>query len=173
MNHKSKEAEFDGATPAIVAAQDGSLGCLQLLLACNDLEIDRGDAFGLSPLHHGARLGHVKCVEALLDAGASPAKAAKGGATALHCASAADQSECVRAVLLRCNSALARRLLAARDGAGLTPLQCAREERAHASEEELLAAWSRAEEEDDEARREEEGGTRTRTARAETEQLLV
>ena len=58
VNHKASEAEEHGATPAIAAVQNDAIDCLQLLLACPSLEIDRSDSWGLTPVHHAARM-HV------------------------------------------------------------------------------------------------------------------
>ena len=122
INHIAKEEEYDRATPAIVAAQNNSAGCLRILLEEADLELDRADRWGVTPLQHAARHGHVECIEILLAAGADPSKQSADGSTALHMAVAQDQIQCVRALL---QSAAAPFLLAACDADGRTALQLA------------------------------------------------
>ena len=136
INHISKDAEHDRATPCILAVQDDALGCLQLLLECSDLEYDRGDQWGLTPLHHGARLGREACVDALLAAGADPAIRARDGSTPLHQAVSNDHAACARLLLLRDAPAL----LDARDDQGRTALQLARLEDACTCEQLLMDA---------------------------------
>ena len=52
VNHLS--AELDWASPTIVAAQEGSLDCLKLLLAVPHVQADRADKFGFTACHTAA-----------------------------------------------------------------------------------------------------------------------
>jgi ankyrin repeat protein len=157
-NHVSTDKEFDSATPTIVAVQDNSIECVRLLLACSDIERNRADKWGWTPLHHAAWLGFPDCVEALLDARADPGCRCTAGSTPLHYAAASDKSEPLR-LLLHHDS----RLLGARDRAGLTALQLA--ERAGASE--CVSALLEAQAESVEEQTKEVG------VASETDQLLV
>ena len=101
VNHLSKQ--YDWASPTILAAQEGSLDCLRLLLAVRTepnpddpgagtllAEVDRADRFGMTAAHMAAYWDRHECLHALLEAGADVSLRAKGAGTAAHQAVARD-----------------------------------------------------------------------------------
>jgi hypothetical protein len=94
VNHIQRDQ--DSATPAIAAAQEGALDCLQLLLEQPTLEIDRADQWGYTPCHTACKWGHVDCLQLLLDARADHSRRTKDGATALHIAAEHDHVGCLK-----------------------------------------------------------------------------
>lgn len=131
VNHKMKE--MDGATPSIVAATEGALECLKLLLATSGCEVNRADDFGLTPLHYAARGGHADCVQALLAVGADPRRTARDGVTPAHMAVESDSVACL--LLLRGAGAS----MDARQCEGVDVLHAARDAGATECERLLLA----------------------------------
>ena len=55
-----------GRTPLVIAAYYGTLEAVQLLLATNGIDVNKGSDFGATPLHFAAHRGHVGVVKALL-----------------------------------------------------------------------------------------------------------
>jgi ankyrin repeat protein len=88
-----------GQTPVMIAAERGDLETLRRLLAAGGVEIDAGDAQGLTALAHAARSGRPAAVSALLDAGARVDVQDRAGWTALGHAVVAGQMEVVRLLL--------------------------------------------------------------------------
>ena len=98
-NHNHLSVDHDWASPLIVAAQEGSLGCLKQLLAMETIECDRADKFGFTACHTAAHWNHAACLQALLQAGARPNPTAKATGTPMHVAAARDNEECLGALL--------------------------------------------------------------------------
>jgi len=96
INHLSQDHEWQ--SPILVAAQEGSLECLRILLAHKDIvdTLDRPDTYGFTACHLAAHWGHSACLHALLEAGAQPSRLAKGAGTAAHVAASRDNHECLR-----------------------------------------------------------------------------
>lgn len=81
-------AKRTGATPLYIAAQQGCLPVLRVLLQ-NKADVDRATDKGLTPLMIAAYQGHAACVEALLEARADPSIVSSAqGRTALQWAAA-------------------------------------------------------------------------------------
>ena len=104
VNHLS--VQHDWASPAILAAQEGSLDCLNLLLATRSdgggallTEVDRADRFGMTAAHTAAHWDRRDCLHALLVAGADVSLRAKGAGTAAHVAAARDNEACLQVLL--------------------------------------------------------------------------
>ena len=76
VNHLS--AEHDWATPTIVAAQEGALECLKLLLEVPHVEFNRADKFGFTASHMAAHWDRADCLQLLLEAGANASLRAAG-----------------------------------------------------------------------------------------------
>ena len=119
VNHLS--ADHDWASPVIVAAQEGSLECLKLLLAAPHVECDRADKFGFTACHMAchwcaasrdlrpesgrsipasAHRNSAGCLQALLEAGAQPALLAPDAGTPAHVAAARDHDVCLHMLLV-------------------------------------------------------------------------
>ena len=99
--------QHDWASPAILAAQEGSLDCLNLLLATRSdgggallTEVDRADRFGMTAAHTAAHWDRRDCLHALLVAGADVSLRAKGAGTAAHVAAARDNEACLQVLPL-------------------------------------------------------------------------
>ncbi|KAL1495925.1 hypothetical protein AB1Y20_014567 [Prymnesium parvum] len=97
VNHIQND--HDGATPCVVAAQEGHLDCLRLLLAQTECEFNRTDRWGFTPCHMAARWGHADCLLELLQKGANPSIKSADGALPCHVAAQYDQVECLRILL--------------------------------------------------------------------------
>ena len=110
VNHLSKQ--YDWASPTILAAQEGSLDCLRLLLAVRTepnpddpgagtllAEVDRADRFGMTAAHMAAYWDNHECLHALLEAGSDVSLRAKGAGTAAHQAVARDSEASLQVLL--------------------------------------------------------------------------
>ena len=89
---------FAGTAPGL-AAREGSLGCLRLLLAAG-ADRDKADRLrGWTPLHRAARSRRADSLRLLIEAGADVDKANLDGSTPLHQAAKRDSAECLRPLL--------------------------------------------------------------------------
>ncbi|KAF7590226.1 hypothetical protein BBP40_003110, partial [Aspergillus hancockii] len=59
-----------GQTPLHIAAQNGQLGVVRLLLASQQIDVDARDQQGSTPLHMASEKGHVEVVQLLVANGA-------------------------------------------------------------------------------------------------------
>ena len=96
------EAQGDGLTPLHVAAQEGNLDIVRLLIGAHanvEAKTRLGD---YTPLHLASGAAHESVVRALLDAGAQPAATTTyTGVTSLHLAAKAVHGESVVKLLLQ------------------------------------------------------------------------
>lgn len=87
-----------GVSALHMAAQAGNAPLLTRMIAKAkvDVRIDEPSAQGYSALSDAAAAGHLACVHALLEAGASPASKGPRGVSVLHRAAAQDNAEILR-----------------------------------------------------------------------------
>ena len=76
------QTKGDGATPVLIAAQNGHLTVVQALLEAG-ASVNQANSNGFTPLSVAAQEGHLKVVQALLEAGADTRLADIYGWTAL------------------------------------------------------------------------------------------
>jgi len=122
-----------GRTVLHLAAENGQIDVLQLLISSGAKVSAATLEEGTTPLHEAASFGQVEALTALLSARANPLIADSAGNSALHCAACARESLEVTRLLLRAHADPL-----ARNAAGETALQCA-----EAAEREETAALLR------------------------------
>lgn len=87
-NHRSEKikSSVTGSTVAHKAAQDGNVEGLQSVLEILENVVNQKDENGWTPLHEGARGGHVEVVKLLIDNGADINMETEAGETPLYLA---------------------------------------------------------------------------------------
>jgi len=114
-------ADTDGATPLIMASQNGHAKVVQMLLAAR-ADVNKGSATGgVTPLIKASNNGHTGIVMQLIMAKAEINAADKVGWTALHYASYKGYTDIVMQLIT------AKADVNAADKDGVTPLQIASE----------------------------------------------
>ena len=93
-----EKAREDGATPAIIAAQEGHADCLRLLLKAG-CDKDKADDNGWTPASIAALNGHADCLRLLLEAGCDKDKANEEGTTPAVIAAQEGHADCLRLLL--------------------------------------------------------------------------
>ncbi|EPS37921.1 hypothetical protein H072_8368 [Dactylellina haptotyla CBS 200.50] len=93
------QAEQSGKTALILAAENGHIDCVRLLLAEQYLAVDEQDKTGATALYEAASKGHVEILELLLIKGANAAAETKSKRTALHAAAERGYTETVQVLL--------------------------------------------------------------------------
>ena len=76
---RSAKPRQNGATPLLIASQEGELSCARLLLEAGAV-VNQTDEDGATPLFMACQEGHLECVQLLLKAGAAVKPAAPRGA---------------------------------------------------------------------------------------------
>ena len=91
-----------GQTPILLAAEEGKIGVVKLLLGNKDVKSDKPDKDGRTPLWWAARNGHGRVVRMLLEReGVSPDKPDNDGRTPLYYATLNGHEGVVRTLLER------------------------------------------------------------------------
>lgn len=126
-------SEHDGATPLVLAALDGALEAMKMLLAAN-ADIDEPDESGRTPVLCAAKGGHDQALALLLDAKADANKATNAGVTPMFMAAQEGHSPAVSR-LVGSSAEVGKRCS---DGA--TPLHGAVKNGHHSTVEALLEA---------------------------------
>jgi len=84
-NRSAKAKSFQtGSTAAHKAAQEGDIESLEEVLAALEDIVNKKDANGWTPLHEGARGGHLEVVELLVEKGAGLNDRTENGETPLY-----------------------------------------------------------------------------------------
>ena len=63
------QSDRDDASPLYVAAQEGHLGCVKILIDYN-ADLDHAMNDGATPTYIATQNAHIDCLRALIDAGA-------------------------------------------------------------------------------------------------------
>ncbi len=89
-----------GKTPLFLAADEGNIDCVKLLLEAEGININQADKDNETPLYRAAKNGHTECVRLLLAAkGINVNQANEDNETPLYCAANEGHTECVRLLL--------------------------------------------------------------------------
>ena len=97
----TEEIEYQapsGATPTIMAAQQGNTECLELLLQCK-ADLDKPNKKGTTPTYMAAQNGNTKCLQLLLQCKADLDKPHESGTTPTSMAAQKGNVECLQLLL--------------------------------------------------------------------------
>ena len=86
-------------TLAHIAARNGWLDVLKILLNANQSYLGAVNERGATPLHTCASFGHVGCLRYLLKLGSSASARENDGATAVHLAAVAGHLDCLKVLV--------------------------------------------------------------------------
>mmetsp|Transcript_12923 Transcript_12923/g.25245 ORF Transcript_12923/g.25245 Transcript_12923/m.25245 type:complete len:327 (-) Transcript_12923:455-1435(-) len=84
-----------GVTPCFIAAQQGHLSCLKILIAAR-ANVDQPTNGGVTPVCIAAAEGYDECLQALIDAGANVNTVTAGGVTPVYIAAQKGKASCLR-----------------------------------------------------------------------------
>lgn len=116
-------AQRDPPTTLHEAAERGTVNIIHRLVAKTaDLDINKADRLGRTPLHWAVDMQHVEVVEALLDYGAKPACADGAGRTPIHIAAKHCNIEVLKLLVNNLQQDAIIAAVNAGDNNGLTPV---------------------------------------------------
>ncbi|XP_078358361.1 ankyrin repeat domain-containing protein 53-like isoform X2 [Oculina patagonica] len=115
---------FKGLAPIHLAAQNGQLECLKVMIERYNVDVNFQSASGWTPLHlainKSTKKRGLRCVRYLLGKGADPSRPTHAGITPVHQAASEGHVKCLHE-LIKCGASID-----AVDGNGHTPMSLAR-----------------------------------------------